>query len=317
MITASPATISAIKTAPTGIVGVVQTPFSDSGSIDTLSLDRLIQDALDSGVDGFLVPAVASENGYLSLEEKIELASSVQRLAEGRVPVIWGTGTFEPDLCCRIARLAQSAGAAAYLVAVSPDLYRDQSRIIPFFRHLSSRVDLPLMIQDWDPGGKGMRVEVIIELFEKVNWFRFLKVETVPAGPKYTKVLEATGGRLHVSGGWAVQQMIEALDRGVHAMIPECSMIRIYKTIDRLHRSGNREGAKQVFERLLPVISFTNQELDVSIRFFKRLLRRKGIFATSRDRLKSPPFDFHSTEIADELIAYVLDLEKDVARTGE
>jgi 4-hydroxy-tetrahydrodipicolinate synthase len=109
--------------------------------------------------------------------------------------------------------------------------------------------------------------------------------------------------------------MIEALDRGVHAMIPECSMIRIYKTIDRLYRSGNREGAKRVFGRLLPVLCFTNQELDVSIRFFKRLLCRKGIFATSRDRLKSPPFDSYSCEIADELVNCVLGLENDLRLT--
>lgn len=299
---------------PIGILGVVQTPFSDSGGIDMPSLERLVQDTLESGVDGFLVPAVASENAYLRFEEKIELASSVQRLAGSRVPVIWGTGTFDPDLCVRIARLAEPAGATACLVAISPDLYRDQSQIVPFFKRLSSQIDLPLMIQDWDPGGKGMTVETIVDLFKEVERFRYLKVETLPAGPKYTAVLEATAGRLHVSGGWAVQQMIEALDRGVHAMIPECSMIRIYKTIDRLHRGGDREAARRVFDRLLPVLCFTNQELDVSIRFFKRLLCRKGIFASPRDRLESPAFDSYSSEIADELVDCVLTLESDLSR---
>ena len=297
---------------PIGILGVVQTPFTESGSVDLESLDRLVEDALEAGVDGFLVPAVASENASLTFDEKILVATRVQRIASARVPVVWGTGSFDPNLCVRIAEIAKEAGATACLVAISPELYREQSRIVPFFTDLSSRVDVPLMIQDWDPAGSGMKIDVILDLFEKVESFRYLKVETLPAGPKYTAVLEATGGRLHVSGGWAVQQTIEALDRGVHAMIPECSMIRIYKAIDRSYRSGNRERAKEIFNRLLPVLCFTNQQLDVSIRFFKRLLRRKGIFSTSITRLASPEFDRYSERIANELIEHVLQLETDL-----
>ena len=169
------------------------------------------------------------------------------------------------------------------------------------------------MIQDWDPGGQGMRIEVILELFEKIETFRYCKIETIPAGPKYTAVLEATGGRLHVSGGWAVTQMIEALDRGVHAMIPECGMIRIYRRIDRLYRGGNRKKAQDLFNRLVPVLAFTNQQLDVSIRFFKKLLRRKGIFRTETCRLQSPPFDAPMEKIAEELVDRVLDIENAVS----
>ena len=78
----------------------------------------------------------------------------------------------------------------------------------------------------------------------------------MPAGVKYSEVLQATGGSLHVSGGWAVMQMIEALDRGVHALMP-MGMHELYVHIDRQH-------------------------LDISIRFFKRLLWRQGIYARPR-----------------------------------
>lgn len=37
---------------------------------------------------------------------------------------------------------------------------------------------------------------------------------------RYTDALVATRGKLHVAGGWAVTQMIEALDRGVACMLP-------------------------------------------------------------------------------------------------
>lgn len=297
---------------PIGILGVVQTPFTKGNEIDWESLDRLIHDALASGADGFLVPAVASENAHLSINEKLSLASRVQEMASRHVPVFWGAGSFDPEVCIEVANAALDMGAAACLVAVPPVLYENPEEIEPFFAFIASRTECPLMIQDLEFGGPGMPIDVIRRLFESIDTFRYLKVETVPAGPKYSAVLDATGGRLHVSGGWAVQQMIEALDRGVHAMIPECSMIRIYKQIDTLYRGGNREAARRLFNRLLPVLAFTNQQLDVSIRFFKRLLVRKGIFATAADRLDSAPFDAPMERIVEELIDYELELEKEL-----
>lgn len=299
---------------PIGILGVLQTPFFEDVTIDFSSHARLIEDALDAGVDGFLVPAIASENAFLEFEEKIALAGHAQDIVQQRVPIIWGAGSADPEECLAVGSAASEAGGDGLLVAVPTALYSTPEEIVEFFRNLSQRLAIPLMIQDWEPGGAGMSVETILKLREQVPTFRFLKVETLPAGPKYTKVLEATGGRLHVSGGWAVPQMIEALDRGVHAMIPECSMIRVYKAIDRLHRSGNREKARELFDQMVPILAFTNQELETSIRFFKRLLVRKGIFETSNTRLKSPDFDVHSGRIAAELVDRYLGLEAEIKR---
>ncbi|MCA9448188.1 MAG: dihydrodipicolinate synthase family protein [Candidatus Omnitrophica bacterium] len=295
-----------------GILGVLQTPFQSSGNIDLISHTRLIEDAIEGGGDGFLVPAIASENAYLSYDEKVALAKNAQEVVQNRIPVIWGAGSSDIEECVRVGTAAVESGADGLLVAVPPELYGEPATIVEFFKTLSRQTPIPLMIQDWAPNSPGMELATILELIEKVPTFRFLKIETLPAGPKYTQVLEATAGTLHVSGGWAVPQMIEALDRGVHAMIPECSMIRVYKAIDRFHRSGERETARSLFERLLPILTFSNQNLDTSIRFFKKLLVHKGIFATAKTRLESPEFDAYSEEIASELVDRYLSLENDV-----
>ncbi len=297
-----------------GILGVIQTPFDNDGQIDRISHTRLIEDALEAGADGFLVPAIASENAFLTFEEKVGLAAHTHEVIQNRVPIIWGAGSPDPHEILKVAEAAVESGADGLLVAVPPDLYADQASIPIFFERLSKGTPVPLMIQDWEPGGSGMKLETILQLVERVPTFRFLKIETLPAGPKYTQVLKATNGNLQVSGGWAVPQMIEALDRGVHAMIPECSMIRVYKAIDRLHRSGDRPAAREIIDQLLPILAFTNQDLDTSIRFFKRLLVRKGIFSTANTRLKSPDFDAHSVSIAEELIDRYLSLEEIVGK---
>ena len=79
------------------------------------------------------------------------------------------------------------------------------------------------------------------------------------------ELAEATGGKLHLAGGWAVTQMIEALDRGVHTMMPT-GMHRAYVQIYDLYQAGKRDQAVELFNQIVPVLAFSNQHLDISVR---------------------------------------------------
>ena len=164
---------------------------------------------------------------------------------------------------------------------------------------------MPLVVQDLQWNGSGMNLETISRLREAVPQLVGLKIETVPAGPKYTAVRKAFGRDFFIAGGWAVPQMIEALDRGVDAMMPESSMIKVYAVINRHYREGRRDEALALFRKLLPVLTFTNQEISLSSAFFKRLLVRGGVFRTAHMRC---PFvwDEFNQRIADELIEHYL-----------
>jgi 4-hydroxy-tetrahydrodipicolinate synthase len=167
------------------------------------------------------------------------------------------------------------------------------------------------MLQDWDFQGYGLPVSLIARLFEEVESFRCLKVEVIPAGVKYSEALAVTEGRLHVSGGWAVMQIIEALDRGVHAFMPT-GMHELYTRIYSLYQYGQHVRARALYEKLLPVLAFANQHLDISVHFFKRLLHRQGIYATPRVREPILPFDPVHEQIADDLIERAINLCSEV-----
>lgn len=171
------------------------------------------------------------------------------------------------------------------------------------------------MIQDLDWQGGGMPLELIRQLFEELPSFRCIKVETVPAGPKYSRILAATGGRLHVSGGWAVTQMLDGLERGVHAFMPEGSMVAIYRVIMARFAAGDRGGAQQLFERLLPVLTFSNQHIDVSVQFFKRVLVARGIFEFAAVREPILALDSVQEQAAAALVDRVLLLEASLRPT--
>ncbi|MFO1021191.1 MAG: dihydrodipicolinate synthase family protein [Planctomycetales bacterium] len=298
---------------PRGIISVVQTPFLSNLTLDLESLRRLIADALDADVDGFLVPAVASEVGTLTGEERQQILACVLETTRSRVPVIAGASSPAPQISRDLGLQAEEMGASAWLIAVPDPLYRSPDDILPFFKAATEGISLPLVIQDLQFNGPGLTLDDMRKLSDALPQLAGWKIETVPAGPKYSLVRQAFGPRCHISGGWAVPQLIEALDRGVDAMIPESAMIRIYKKIYRRYQAGNRGSATELFRRLQPILAFTNQEILTSIAFFKRLLVRKGIFREDAVRVTGFQWDRWNERIAEELIALYLQLEQETA----
>jgi 4-hydroxy-tetrahydrodipicolinate synthase len=265
--------------------------------------------ALAGCAAGLLVPGAASEVKHLSPSERELLLSLVLDVAGGRVPVIAGTSSESSAESARLARAAQAGGAGAILCAVPERLYLRPGDVEGFFRPIHDSVDLPLIIQDLQWSGPGLPLPVIVDLAARLPRLRGIKIETVPAGPKYSAVRQALGPAFFICGGWAVPQMIEALDRGVDAMVPEASMVPVYARIDALYRQGDRPAASALFRRLLPVLAFSNQDLPTSIAFFKRLLVRLGVFRSARMRGSDACWDAFNSRVADELIGLYLDLE--------
>lgn len=296
----------------TGIVPVLQTPFYADGSLDRESFRRLAVRAVEGGASGLLVPAVASEAKHLAPAERDSLIAIAVEVSAGRVPVVAGISAETAAEASKLGAAAQLAGAAAVLAAVPERLYLRLDEVPGFFRAIHDSVDLPLLIQDLQWNGTGLPVPLIASLAANLERLRGIKIETVPAGPKYTAAREALGPAFFICGGWAVPQMIEALDRGVDAMIPEASMVPVYARIDELHRSGDRSSALALFRRMLPILAFSNQDLRTSIAFFKRLLLRLGVFETAAMREPGFAWDAFNLRVADELIGLYLEIEAEL-----
>lgn len=288
-----------------GIVTVLNTPFKTDNTIDFSALQKNVLFALDAGVAGFLVPAMASEVYKLSEMERIEMVATVLETVNNKVPVIAGAGETDLVKGKRLISEYIRLGCKNVLFQIP---FQNENQFKNHFFELAATGPEMIMLQDWDASGYGLTDHLILELFENVEAFRCLKVETVPAGVKYSRILEITNGRLNVSGGWAVSQMIEGLKRGVHAFMPT-GMHSIYCEIYRLWKGGNEIGAEKLFGEILPVLAFSNQHLDISIHFFKRLLFKQGVYATDKVREPALPFDLIHREMADKLIEKVILLE--------
>ncbi len=289
-----------------GIIAVCDTPFTEQNEIDHNSLKRYVQNALKGGVVGFLVPAKAAEVEKLSSAERLEMVSTVLETCEGGVTVIGGASAERKEDRLHQARSLIDLGCQGILVSIPFDDRTSFERDIIEIAELDPGF---LMIQDWDFHGYGIPVDVIVDLFEKIDCFKCLKVEVVPAGIKYSEILKSTAGELHVSGGWAGGQMIEGLDRGVNAFMPTV-LLEVYTKIYQLHHTGERERAKNIFYDLLTILAFSHQHLDISVHFGKRLYHKLGIFSTPKVREPILPFDSFHEKIADEMIERAIALSK-------
>ncbi len=292
-----------------GIVTVLNTPFNTAGQIDAPALRRHVQTALSAGVAGFLAPAMASEVDKLTPAERDLFVQTVLEETRGRAVVIGGASSSSGTERVRLAQRLVAAGCDGVLVSIP---YEDEAQYISAVKEVANTNPPFLMLQDWDPRGYGVPVATLVKLFESVDAVRAVKVEVVPAGPKYSELLAATAGRLHVSGGWAVMQMIEALDRGVQAFMPT-GLHAVYVRIYQLHQAGHRGAARDLFEKVLPILAFANQHLDISIHFFKRLLHAQGIYPTAEVRPPILLFDAIQARVAQELIARACALETAIA----
>jgi len=61
-----------------GIVTVLNTPFTAQNSLDVDSLRHNVRYALESGIAGFLVPAMASEVEKLTNAERMRMVAAVE-----------------------------------------------------------------------------------------------------------------------------------------------------------------------------------------------------------------------------------------------
>lgn len=296
-----------------GIVPSLNTPFNADGSLDQVSLGRLVDHTVKAGCGGMLGLAVAGEHATLTAAEKTAFIETVTSINAGRIPFIVSVTAPEPDTSLALAKVAADYHANGVCVQLPDEFTRAEN--LEFLQDLAECAPDVLMVQDLDWSGDGLAIADIEFLFQRVDKFTWLKIETENAGQKYSAVLAATQGKLNVCGGWAVTQLLDAMARGVHAFIPT-GMERVYVTIHKAYERGDIDTATDLFNRVLPVLNYSNQHIDTSIRFFKELRKAEGLFETNICRAVDGGLEAIKGQKGIEALQTALTLMRDVETNG-
>ncbi len=98
-----------------GAATALVTPMT-CGNIDYSALDKIIDAQVEGGIAALVIGGTTGEAATLSDDERYELYSYVKEKLEGRVKLIFGTGTNDTALAIRHTRMAEAIGCDGVLV---------------------------------------------------------------------------------------------------------------------------------------------------------------------------------------------------------
>ncbi len=153
-----------------GALVAIITPFSD-GQVDFETLEELVEFQIESGIDGIVPVGTTGESPTLSYDEHKKVVERVVRIAQGRTPVIAGTGSNSTAEAIELTQFAKQIGADASLQVCPYYNKPSQEGFFQHFKAITDEVDIPIVIYNIPGrcGGTGLSVETIIRLSEIEN----------------------------------------------------------------------------------------------------------------------------------------------------
>ena len=129
----------------TGSGVAIITPFTEDG-VDFEKLCELIEFQIKEGTDAIVICGTTGEASTMPDTEHISVIEYAVRKANGRVPVIAGTGSNDTRHAIHLSKKAQEAGADAIL-SVSPYYNKTTQRgLYEHFKVIAENIDIPMII---------------------------------------------------------------------------------------------------------------------------------------------------------------------------
>ena len=138
-----------------GSMVALVTPMDADGAVNYDDLGRLIDFHVNSGTQALIVAGTTGESATLEHDEHIELIAAACELADGRIPIVAGTGSNSTAQTLRLSRAVDALPVAAFLV-VTP--YYNKPTQEGMYRHFSTVADAvsqPLVLYNV-PGRTGV-----------------------------------------------------------------------------------------------------------------------------------------------------------------
>ncbi len=152
-----------------GILPVLPTPFLADGGVDEAGMSRLVQFALDQGVDGVVFPGFASEVENLDADERALLLRIVVAAAAGRVPVVAGASAADWREVVDHGRVATGLGIRHLMVQPPKSVGIDAPALIEFLGNiLEALPDVEIILQNAPaPRGSDLSPQAIVEILAR------------------------------------------------------------------------------------------------------------------------------------------------------
>jgi len=153
-----------------GSLVALVTAFDSNNRVDFASLKGLIDFHARAGSDGLVIAGTTGEAATLTNSEQVELVFKAVEIADGRLPIIAGTGSNSTQQTINLSLEVAKSGIHAYLVVVPYYNKPVQEGMFQHFTAIADTVDLPVMMYNV-PGRTvaDMQAETVARLAEHDN----------------------------------------------------------------------------------------------------------------------------------------------------
>ena len=145
------------KTIFKGIATALITPFNDEG-INYDQFGKIIDWQIDSGINALVVAGTTGEASTLTDDEHREAIAYAVKRAQGRVPIIAGTGSNDTGYALDLTRCACEAGADAVLVVTPYYNKATQKGLVKMFSEIADKSTAPVILYNV-PSRTGVNIE--------------------------------------------------------------------------------------------------------------------------------------------------------------
>lgn len=283
----------------TGIIPVLPTPFLKNGKIDCDSMKNIVEFAIDCGVSGVVYPGFASEVGNLTIDERKKMLALVVNCVGKSIPVIAGGSSDNYKEVVEHGRFALELGLKYLMVQPPSSLGSNSNQVHEFILSVLLEIpDIQLVLQNApEPRGPGLSAETICRLCENVPLIRYVKEESLPAGPSISFLTKYGPDTLKgVIGGGGARYILDEYKRGACAAMPAVELADIHVELDKAWRTGKKEAARKIYIDTLPLLSL---QALYRTRLTKMVLTRREIMNSTAVRMNLPTLDSFAVEDID------------------
>ena len=265
-----------------GAVPIIPTPFNENEEIDEDALRRLIDFAVSGGVQAACLPAYASEFYKLTDEEKLRVVKIAIDHSAGRIQIIAQSNHPSLKVAIKLAQANVGAGADIISLAVPRIFSLPESSLKEYLAGFMRAIpQTPVLIQDFNPSGQSISVRFIKELMDEHSNFKYLKLEEPLGAPKFEDIIKTTEGKVGLLEGWGGLYMMELIPIGISGVMPGLAVSDILQKIFVFRKNRENEKAFSLFEKVMPQIFFSLQNMELFHYAEKELLMARGVLTNS------------------------------------
>ncbi len=129
-----------------GSIVALITPFKADGEVDFDGLQKLVEYHIESGSDGIVAVGTTGESATLTIEEHVKVVNKTVEFANGRIPVIAGTGANATHEAVTFSKLLADSGISGFL-SVTPYYNKPtQEGLFLHYKAIAEASDVPLIL---------------------------------------------------------------------------------------------------------------------------------------------------------------------------